>query len=247
MQKKQVSYEISSDGIMKVVIDNPETKNGLNWEGINQMADCYQELIDNKSIKVAIFTGNDEYFWTGGRVNPHNPGEQEKYANAIERVGILGSQIKVPRIAAVSGDCMKGAMGMVVSCEFAIAREGVRFSFPEVPMGGVPMVVMVETMDAIPRKKALEYYLSGWSFSAEEALSFGFINAVAPKEEFWNVVERYAKIFVDTPKPLIDLTLKAYNELSRIQGSKERNDFAMKMLREEVLPVMETVKQKYNP
>ena len=66
-------------------------------------------------------------------------------------------------------------------------------------------------------------------------------------QEFWDVVNKYARIFVDTPKVLIDLTLKAYNELSKIPGLKERNDFAMNMLREEVLPAMETVKQSYNP
>ena len=72
--KQQVKAEIT-DGVMKIVIDNPETKNGLTWEGVEQLSDSFEQFMEEDKIRVAVITGNREYFYTGGRVNPHHPGE----------------------------------------------------------------------------------------------------------------------------------------------------------------------------
>ena len=84
MEGKQVRCKIEN-GVMTITIDNPAMKNGTNYIGVNELADCFERLIDDDSIKVAVFTGSGEYFWTGGRVDPNAPGENEKYANGIER------------------------------------------------------------------------------------------------------------------------------------------------------------------
>lgn len=241
----QVRSEVK-DGVMTITFDNPEMKNGLDWIGVNQLADCYERMRDDPSIRVAVVTGNDEWFYTGGRVDPNAPGEQKKYADAIARVDALAAANKVPMIAAISGHCLKAGMGMLAQCDFAIAREGVEFGFPEVRMGGVPMMVMVSTIDTMPRKRAMEAYLTSWNFSAQDAYMMGLVNRVVPKEEFWPTVDKFVHVFLDTPPILVELTRRAYDNLSRIQDPGERAVFGMKMLREECLPAMTQVKTEYN-
>lgn len=242
---KQVRYEIK-EHVMTITIDNPEMKNGLNWVGINELADCFELMKADKSIRVAIITGNDEYFYTGGRVNPTVPGEQEKYADAIKRYDTLMSQNTTPMVAAVSGHCLKAGMGMVANCDFAIARKGVEFGYPEVRMGGVPMMVLVDTVDTLPRKRALEALLTSWNFSAEEAYRMGIVNRVVPMEEFGATVDKYVRVFLDTPEIIVQMTRKAYNKMVTMADKKERAAFADKMLREEVLPAMASGKTEYN-
>lgn len=242
---KQVRYEIK-EHVMTITIDNPEMKNGLNWVGINELADCFELMKADKSIRVAIITGNDEYFYTGGRVNPTVPGEQEKYADAIKRYDTLMSQNTTPMVAAVSGHCLKAGMGMVANCDFAIARKGVEFGYPEVRMGGVPMMVLVDTVDTLPRKRALEALLTSWNFSAEEAYRMGIVNRVVPMEEFGATVDKYVRVFLDTPEIIVQMTRKAYNKMVTMADKKERAVFADKMLREEVLPAMASGKTEYN-
>ena len=43
MKDRQVFFEISND-VMNITIDNPEMKNGLNHIGLNQLADCFEEM-----------------------------------------------------------------------------------------------------------------------------------------------------------------------------------------------------------
>ena len=245
MKAKQVSYHVEKD-VLYAVIDNPETKNGLTWEGILQLADCYAYTAEHPEIRAIVITGNDRYFYTGGRVDASVPGESQRYADAIERLTQLQDANKTPMIAAISGDCMKAGMGLAAKCDFAIAREGALFSFPEVRMGGAPMMVMAETIDALPRKKALEAYYSSWNYSAQEMLQAGFLNAVVPADQFDATVEKYLRILLDTPRALIELTRTAYEEMDRAPSLKERRAIALRMLREDVLSTMEHTATSYN-
>lgn len=245
MKRQEVQYEVAQ-GVMKITIDNPETKNGLDWQGIEQLADCYAYAAAHPEVRVIVITGNDRYFYTGGRVDATAPGEKERYADAIERLTTLQDENQVPMIAAISGDCLKAGMGVVAECDFAVAKEGVRFGFPEVRMGGAPMMVMAETIDAMPKKKALEAYYTSWSFSAEEAERMGLINAVVSKEDLWPTVEKYIRVFLDTPEELIRITKKAYGLMSKAPDLAERRKIAMRLLREDVLVTMTKTKTIYN-
>ena len=245
MEKKQVSFKVDGH-VMTVTIDNKETKNGLNWEGIEQFAECYAYAAEHEEIRVMVITGNDQYFYTGGRVDATVPGEKEKYADAIEKLTALQDANQVPVVAAVSGDCLKAGMGLLAESDFAVACEGTEFGFPEVRMGGAPMMVMAETIDAMPKKKALEAYYTSWNFSAKEALEMGLLNAVVSREDFQSEVDKYVNVFLNTPKPLISITRKAYVEMAKAEDIKSRRQIAMRMLREEVLTTMAKTKTSYN-
>lgn len=245
MSKQEVQYR-TQNGVMIITIDHPETKNGLDWIGINQLADCYAYAAEHRDILVMVITGNEQYFYTGGRVDATIPGEKEKYADAIKRLTSLQDANQVPIVAAVSGHCLKAGMGLLAESDFAIACDDVEFGFPEVRMGGAPMMVMAETIGHLPKKKALEAYYTSWNFSAREALELGLLNAAVPREEFRSAVEKYVRIFLDTPEPLIRITRTAYKATAGAHTLTERRKIAMQMLREDVLTTMATSKTIYN-
>ena len=245
MNDKQLTYTVEN-GVMTITIDNPEMKNGLNYIGINPFADAMETLKKDPAIKVAVIRGSHGYFFTGGRVDPNNPGENDIYADAIARYTKACNENDKPIIAAVNGHCLKAGLGTVTAADFAVALKGVEFGLPEIKMGGVPMMIMVETMDFLPKKLAMESYLTAWNFSAEEALRVGLVNRVVDESEFDATVQKFVDVYLNTPEELIYLTRKAYRELSKISSREERQSFGMKMLREECLPAMQRVKQQYN-
>lgn len=244
-KKDQLSYTVEN-GVMTITIDNPEMKNGLNYIGINLFADAMEELNRDESIKVCVIRGSHGYFFTGGRVDPNNPGENDKYADAIDRYERSTRENQKPIIAAVNGNCLKAGLGVVCNADFAIALEGVEFGLPEIRMGGVPMMVMVQTMDYLPKKLAMEAYLTAWNFSAQRALEIGIVNRVVSEADFDATVQKFVDVFLNTHPELIRLTRKAYKELSKFDDFEERSAFGMNMLRNEVLPTMQKVKQEYN-
>lgn len=242
---QQVFCEVR-DGVMTIRVDNPATKNGLDWDGIEQLADSYEQLQNDPAVRVGIITGNDRYFYTGGRVEPKAPGENDRYTDALTRFLKVSGQVTKPMIAAVSGDCMKAGMGVLAKCDYAVACEDARFSFPEVRMGGVPMMVLVDIVDAMPRKKALELLLTSWEFSAAEAMQMGLVNRVTTREAFWPEVQRFAQALLNTQPWLIDMTKQAYEDVAGLNSRDERIDYAEKMLRGSVLTNMAVHDTTYN-
>ncbi len=232
-------------GVMKLQINRPEEKNGLNWEALKILGDSYKKALENEEVRVIVLTGDDLYFHTGGRVNAKDPEESRKYSKYLEYMQTMQNQLPVPLIAAVSGDCLKGGMAFVADADFAIARKGVRFGFPEVRMGGVPMMVMVSTI-GLPKKRALEAYYSSEYFSAEEAKELGLVNCVAEPEEFWDTVQRYIDLILDKPRDLIRMTRDAYYNLTDLSSREAREVYAMETLRTKVLPAMSENKTEYN-
>lgn len=231
--------------VMKLQINRPQEQNGLNWEALELLADAYQRAIDDKTLRVIVITGNHEYFHTGGRVNVSNAGEQKKYSAGIERMQRLQDELTIPMIAAVSGDCLKGGMGLLADADIAVARRGVHFGFPEVRMGGVPMMVMASTI-SIPKKRALEAYYSSEYFDADEAFRMGLVNCVASDEEFWDTVQHYIDMIVSKPRELIEMTRAAYYRMIEMPGKKERKNYAMDILENHVLTTMASGKTEYN-
>lgn len=245
MVDRQVYFE-ASGSVLRVTIDNPVTKNGLDYIGLGQLADCYEYAAENDEIRVMVIRGANGYFYTGGRVNAKNPGEKEAYADAIERLTKVQDANTVPVICAVNGHCMKAGMGLLSESDIAVALKGVRFCFPETRMGGAPMMVMAETITALPRKKALEAYYTSWEYDAEEMLRLGLLNAVTTQEDFEATVDKYVRVFLETPADIIRMTRKGYQAMSQAAGLSSRREIALRMLREEVLTSMVTAKTSYN-
>ena len=144
------------------------------------------------------------------------------YAKAIAESGASRKGVKLPVIAAVDGHCLKAGMGWLISADMAIAREDVTFAFPEVRMGGVPMMVMARCMDYIPKKIALKAYYSSEPFDAETALRFGLINEICTAEDFEKTLDRYVHMIIDYPKALIQMTHDAYYAMEAMATKKER-------------------------
>lgn len=231
--------------VMTIRIDRPQDKNGTDWRAMEALSEAYAYVADDPDVRVIVLTGTGDYFYTGGRVNADDPEDRKNYADTIARSGPVRRRVKLPTIAAVNGDCLKAGMGWLMEADLAVARKGVRFGFPEMRMGGVPMMVMASCMD-IPKKLALEAYYSSETFDTDTALRLGLINCAVEEEDFWPTVDRYIHMIIDNPPALIQMTHDAYCAMAEMPTKAERTAYAHEMLANKVLPQMAREKTQYN-
>lgn len=243
--EKEGIFVVAKDSVVTIKIDKPETKNGTDWKAMKVLNDIYEKISQDSDLRVIVLTGNGEYFYTGGRVNPNDPEDSKMYAEIIANSNSR-KKVNLPVIAAVNGDCLKAGMGWLTSADMAVARNDVKFAFPEVRMGGVPMMVMAGCMDYIPKKIALAAYYSSEPFDAETALRFGLVNEIVDAEHFDETVEKYIHMIIDYPRDLIQMTHDAYYEMEAMSSKEERVQWAKRELAERVLPQMSKEKQSYN-
>ena len=95
-----------------------------------------------------------------------------------------------PSLCALNGHVLAGGMGLALSCDLLIAKEGATFSTPEINVGAFPYMIMAIIYRNVPRKKVNEMMLLGERMSGEEAVQFGLANKVVPAEEFDDAVAR---------------------------------------------------------
>jgi trans-feruloyl-CoA hydratase/vanillin synthase len=88
-----------------------------------------------------------------------------------------------PTIAMVNGWCFGGGFSPLVACDLAIASETAVFGLSEINWGIPPGNLVSKAMaDTVGHRKALEYIMTGDTFTGAEAAAMGLVNRAVPAD-----------------------------------------------------------------
>jgi enoyl-CoA hydratase len=177
-------------------MNRPERRNALSLDMIIRLADAWELVDGDDTIRAAILTGADGAYCVGGDLDAgwmagnrsSEPSENER--RAMENPMLIGKGLllsywlRTPLIAAVNGDCMGGGCEMLQQTDIRIAEEHARFGVPEVKRGliaGAGSTMRLKRQ--IPYAVAMEMLLTGRILDAEEALRWGLVTHVVPTGE----------------------------------------------------------------
>lgn len=187
-----VDYEVTGN-IARVTLNRPEARNAVNPEVAVRLDRAWQSVRDDQEVRVAILTGTGNVFCAGadlGQLIPLISKSQEPTDEWDERVvtddKLVGRAFlrdfdtEKPVIAAINGHAIAGGMEVVQGTDIRVATPAARFGVQEVkwalfPAGGSSVRLPVQ----LPYAKAMELLLTGDLITAEEALSYGFLNHIA--------------------------------------------------------------------
>ena len=103
-------------------------------------------------------------------------------------------QIKKPIVAAVSGYALGGGCELMMHCDIVIASETSKFGQPEINIGVMPGAGGTQRLArAVGKAATMDIVLSGRLLSAKEALKFGLVSRVVPKEHWFEESLNVAK------------------------------------------------------
>lgn len=208
MAEPALLYE-KDGGIATLTMNRPEVRNAINPEMLCRLADAWQDVSDDPSVRVAILTGaGDDAFCAGADLDRLvrmmqglRPAENEFDERIKNDVGLIykgllrNFDVYKPIIAAVKGFCVAGGLEILNCTDIRIASDDAQFGLAEVkwslfPMGGST----VRLPRQIPFPIAMEIMLTGERISAAEAHRIGLVNRVVPKSQVMAEARRYAQI-----------------------------------------------------
>lgn len=252
-----MTIELERHGHVALVrLNRPEARNAISPEMAVQMADTWQELRDDDTVRVIVVTGTGSAFCAGadlGRLIPLMSGEKVPETEAEKRFVSDGTLVnrsllrdfdtEKPVIAAINGHAIAGGMELVQGTDIRIAVPGARIGVQEVkwaifPAGGSS----VRIPQQMPFAKAMELLLTGDTIMSEEALALGFLNYVVPPEELLPKAMKIAeKIAANGP-----LAVKAIRASARAcLGLPEKQALALEL--EYAKPVFATEDAREGP
>jgi enoyl-CoA hydratase len=175
--------ERRDDGVLVLTMNRPEKRNALSPEMLVRMSEAWRGFRDDPALRVAILTGaGDTDFCAGGDL-------ELTITDAILR----GFTLYKPVIAAVNGNALGGGTEMTNACDLRVAADHAVFGTPEAKVGLLPGGGSISRLPRqIPYAKAMEMLLIGDSFSAQDALAMGLVNAVVPRDQLLPKALEYA-------------------------------------------------------
>ena len=193
---EKVLYEVA-DGVATVTLNDPEKRNMLSGQMLAELVDAMKKAHDSDEVRAVVLTGaGEKVFCAGadlGGFGADAPLIEKHFASDLFLEFFrLMPRLGKPSLCALNGHVLAGGMGLALSCDLLIAREGATFSTPEINVGAFPYMIMAIIYRNVPRKKVNEMMLLGERMSGEDAVRFGLANKVVPAAQFEGAVDEWA-------------------------------------------------------
>ncbi len=191
-------YDVSPTGVATIALDQPDTRNALSDELLDELIAALSEARDDPAVRCVVLTSTHERVFSAGAnlggfaaevPLVHKHFGTERFPRLFRLIGELGK----PTICAANGHVLAGALGIALACDLILARDGARFGTPEINVGVFPFMIMALIYRNVPRKKTNELLLLGEQISAAEAERIGIVNRVFAPEEFEAGVREWAE------------------------------------------------------
>lgn len=184
-----VVYEKSEEGIAKITINRPDSRNAFRPQTVNELIQCFNDAREDAKVGVVILTGaGPDAFCSGG--DQRVRGDKGYVGtDGVPRLNILDVQKQIrsmpkPVVAMVAGYAIGGGHVLHVVCDLSIAADNARFgqTGPKVGSfdGGFGASYLASL---IGQKKAREIWYLCRQYDANQALQMGLVNTVVPLEE----------------------------------------------------------------
>ncbi len=195
---EKVGYEVSG-GVATVTLNDPEKRNMLSAQMLADLVAAIKRAKADDAVRAVVLTGaGEKAFCAGadlGGFAAEVPLIERHFASDLflEYFRLM-PRLGKPTLAAVNGHVLAGGIGIALSCDLVIARQGAGFGTPEINVGAFPYMVMAIIYRNVPRKKVNELLLLGERLSAEDAVTYGLANKVVPEAEFDAAVAEWATL-----------------------------------------------------
>jgi len=170
-----------------ITINRPEKRNALNIQTRAEGAAVLDELRDDDSVRVVVFTGAGDKAFIAGADIAEFAGRSALAQRAVmlER-GLFNAIDTFPKpvIAMVNGYCLGGGCELALACDIRIASDTASFGQPEINLGIIPGGGGTQRLTRLVGEgKAMEMILTGEIISAQEAFRLGLANQVVPADQ----------------------------------------------------------------
>ena len=173
-----IALEKSEDGLWLVTLNRPEKANSLTAAMLTELCQIMDQAGEG-GAKALVLTGAGNVFSAGADLDEARAGLAK--SPLWESLSAKIAALPCLTIAALNGTLAGGAMGMALACDLRVSGPGAKFFYPVMKLGFLPQPSDVPRLVALlGRSRAAMILMSGQKIMADEALSWGLIDRIAP-------------------------------------------------------------------
>jgi enoyl-CoA hydratase len=204
------------DHVAYVTLNRPQSRNAINNSLRIKLVEAFIDASEDPEVRAIVLTGaGDRAFCAGMDLKEADQGAREGRRFNVPMTGAYRNFHEVvletykPTIAVLNGAAVAGGCELALACDLRIAAEHATMGLPEAKIGMGANTASVLLGRLIPRAIAFKMLYTGEPISAPEALRWGLVNEVVPKEKLAHATEALVRSIVANAP----LTLRRYKEM----------------------------------
>lgn len=192
MEYQLIKVESLFDGsVIKIVLNSPKA-NVLEAAMLAEILSAIKEISLNKNLKLLIFEGAGKHFSFGASVPEHTKDKAAMMLRSFHELFYQLSNLAVPTMAIVRGQCLGGGMELAIFCNFIVADSSAVFGQPEIVLGVFPPPASVILPLKVGQTFADEIAMTGRSLDANEAAKIGLVNLLCEEgQDAWEAASKW--------------------------------------------------------
>jgi cyclohexa-1,5-dienecarbonyl-CoA hydratase len=210
MQAKNIDLHI--DGEVATLRLNRPPANLLDIPTIEAINTALFSLRDTPGIKVLVLRGSAQVFSDGFDLSDHTPPRVQRLIHMFVRVFETMRMMPVLSVAAVEGRAAGAGFELALGCNLFVASETATFSLPEIKAGLIAPVASAVLPRVAPRRRAMEWILTGNLISARRLEHDGVINRLFPEDQFDALLAGFVGELTAKSAPVLHLAKQAQFE-----------------------------------
>ena len=178
-----MAIQVERQGRVVIIrLNRPEARNALNSDVMREMVALMQSLDRDPDVGCFVLTGSEGMFCSGADIKEL---ESKSYMDMFHEDFFAPwdafSELRTPKIAAVSGYALGGGCELAMMCDMIFAADTAKFGQPEIKLGLIPgMGGSQRLTKMIGKAKAIDMILTGRLMDADEAERAGLVARVIP-------------------------------------------------------------------
>ncbi|MEZ5524949.1 MAG: enoyl-CoA hydratase-related protein [Pseudomonadales bacterium] len=200
--KEPLDINIDPRGVCQLTLNRPQRGNALDGSLVQQLSAALAHIRSDPVIRVVILTGQGASFCSGADLQWMQRMAEADFAtnesDAFELALLLEdfAQLPLPTVARVNGPAYGGANGLISACDVAIACDSAVFTFSEVRLGLVPVVIAPYVVTAMGLRQARRWLLSAEAMDSAEAVRLGLVHQVVADSNLDEAVEKQVQLLL---------------------------------------------------
>lgn len=218
MEYTTIKYD--KDGqIGRISFNRPDIHNAFNSTVIDEMLYLFDQLLEDKELRVVVLTGAGKSFCAGADLNWMRSVKEQSFDENLKESNRLADlfykiyTFPKPIIGKINGAAIGGGTGFVAVCDIAIAAESAKFSFSEVKIGVVPACIGPYVIKKMGEGKARELFITGERMKAKRACKVGLVNDYTDDDKLDGKVEDLIQTILSSGPEAVAMAKRLVSEV----------------------------------
>ena len=213
--------------VARVTIDDAERYNAMSLSMWIALKQAFDSIDANFDIRAVILRGaGEKAFVSGANISEFETQRNSEasvahYNQSVAEAQEAIARCRVPVIAAISGICYGGGLGLALSCDLRYASPSAKFRMPAARLGlGYGYHGMKSIVQNLGPTAAAEAFYTAKVYVAQEAAHIGMVNSIHD-DVFAHVDEVALQIAQNAP-----LTVQAAKQAMRCIADDDTSQIA---------------------